>query len=606
VIERHIEKAILGVFVLLLIFAVGRWGVSSPLAIEVITNSRGTTETLPPREADSKLLQAARDIVAERDRQTPPPIASVDYSTTIKQLQKSPFRPVQLMSWGVVDTPLAEQEAGAVPLPTLEGIVAALPAPTKPVVRAELELPKREGVQAEDVIAAHVASTFAWKEIEKAWNDELAATSLPADIIVVAVEAEVRERLPGGGWSTPRPVRSVRLPVVDRSGYEMSPPIPPDYDGTNEDEIRQCVNQLAQEWQEEILQPSYWEILYAGQTYGPWRKHLPDNPVSAKAPKEEPQLSPLRRQPLKMDVPEMMDPKFGEMMKMAPPPRVGRKSGRTSRSSSRGGEFGKMGKLPPDMMGMRDKGMGRVGSRTSRTRAPSRTARATRRPVRPVRPTAVQPKTVEQAKITPVPPLLQQIADGEVLFWLHDISLEGAKVYQYRVRLALVNPVVGFRGDVEDPQDAVPAVVRTPFSEWSNPVYAPRNTEFYVTGQNVTQGYASVTVFRRSLGQYVSKKFNVVEGQMIGGLARGMKLMNPEDGTQVRKNLDFATGSVVVQLDFDKKVIRKGNIPTQTVELHYLDDEGTLRTRIGEVDKNSTRYKWLKQEVERAKAAARG
>ena len=603
-IERHIEKAILGVFVLLLIFAVGRWGVSSPLAIEVITNSRGTMETLPPREADGKILQAAMGIVAERDRQAPPPVASVDYSTAVERLQESPFQPVQLMSWGPVDTPLAEQERSSVPLPTLEGIATAVPIPTKPLVRVELELPKREGLQAEDVIAAHVASTFEWKKLEKAWNDELAATSLPADIVVIAVEAEVRERLLGGSWGPPRTVKAVRLPVIDRSGYEVSPPALPDYDGANEDEIRQAIRELAQQWQETTLHPSYWDILYAGQTYGSWRKHLSDNPVSAKVPEEEIQPSPLRRAP-KMEFPEMMDLKRGYdpiIMKVPPqsPRTVGRPR-RETRPPSRGGQFDKMGRMPPEMMG--DKKTSYGSARITRSRASARTAR----PARPRgQPVTAQPKEVEQARIVPVPPLLQQMADGEVLFWLHDTALEGSKVYQYRVRLALVNPVVGFRGDVENPQDAVPAVVRTPFSEWSNPVYAPRNTEFYVTGQNVTQGYASVTVFRRSLGQYVSKKFNVIEGQVIGGQARGMRLMNPEDGAQVRKNLDFATGSVVVQLDFEKTVIRKGNLPTQTIEVHYLDGEGALRTRIGEVDKNSTRYKRLKAEAERAKAAARG
>lgn len=599
-IERHIEKAILGVFILLLLFAIGRWGVSSPLSVEVITDGRGTMETLPPGQADAKILEAARDIVAERERQTPEPVASVDFTSAVERLQQSPFRPVRLMSWGPVDAPLAEREMDAVPFPTLAGIKAALPTPTKPLVRVELELPKREGVQAEDVIAAHVASTFAWKELEKAWIDELAATSLPADIIVVAVEAEVRKRLPGGSWGEPRPVKSVRLPVVDRSGYELLPPALQDYDGSNEDEIRQSVRELVDQWQSAILHPSYWEILYAGQDYGPWQKHLADNPVSAKAPEQDLQRSPSRK--TVRSIPDMMmDPKGGGfdpmMAKMGPPAGMGKAPMRVSKAPSRG-EFGKSGGMPPGGMGGKDSGR---SSRVSR-RAPARAARTVRRS----QPTAAYVKEVEQAKITPVPPLQQQIADGEVLFWLHDISLEGANVYQYRVRLALVNPVVSFRGDVEDPQDAVPAVVRTDFSEWSNPIYAPRDTEFYVTGKNVTQGYASVTVFRRSLGQYVSKKFNVVEGEMIGGQAKSMKLMNPEDGTQVRKNLDFATGSVVVHMDFAKTVTRKGSVPAQTVELHYLDEEGVLRTRIGHVDKNSTRYKWLKDEVERAKAAARG
>jgi hypothetical protein len=202
---------------------------------------------------------------------------------------------------------------------------------------------------------------------------------------------------------------------------------------------------------------------------------------------------------------------------------------------------------------------------------------------------------------TPVPTLEDQIRDGLILFWFHDTSLEGLKVYQYRVRLVLVNPLVGLSDDVRDPQDAKKALIPTPFSDWSNSISIPQATEFFVTGQSPPQGFAYVDVFARSLGQWVSRKFRVGEGMSIGEKISKVKVTSP-DGMPTSMDVDFSTGAVVVRLDFEKTV-EKTNLRRATVEMVYLNEKGQLLTRVGLIDKESERCKHLEEEAKRAKSA---
>jgi len=602
VIERHIEKIVLGVFVLLLVFAAVHWGLGSPLEIEVITNSRGTLGSFPPGQVDANLLSVAKDIQAVIDRAQPERYEAVDYSSGIVRLQKRPFdSPMSLISVGQPSLALSEAQlsGSGVALPTMQDILSVLPEPTKPLVRVERELPRMEGIEPADVIAAHVAGTYPWAELKKRWNDKLAATTIPADPVAVAVEAEVRERRFDGTWGPAVPVSSTHKPAYGPEGTESVPPAPVDFDGNNADAVLNTVYELAQNWQENVLQPAYWDILWSIDEWGTWRKHLPATSVSEEMPIEEQGPG---KQP-KFDLKGAGGLDFGQpTLRRTRTPQASRQPARPSMGSKMDmGSMMKMGGM--EMMGVNDR-----ASRRARRAARTPTATRVRRPA-PARRTqqAVSPvgavKEVAAIKVTAVPPLADQIEKGQVLFWLHDTALKSSKVYQYRVRLVLVNPLVASPGDAKNPEDAEPAIVKTPFSEWSNPVSVPQDTEFFVTSHSQTRGYARVTVFKRSLGQWVKSNFSVSEGETIGGRSK-VKLVNPEDGSQVRREEDFDTGAVVVRLDFEKTILRKGKIVTPTVEMYYLDEEGMLKTRIGQTDKDSERYDQLKEEANRTKAAA--
>jgi len=585
VIERHIEKIILAVFVLLLAFTVIRWGVASPLKVEVVTNGQGSTASLPPRQADRNLLRAAQDISQYVDSRKPQPYEVADYRLRIERLNRFPFRPVPLASLAVADRPLTAYDIPVEDRPSLKEIVKVMPAPTKPRARVERELPKREGVAPADVVAAHVAATYPWQELRKQWLVKIPA-SLPADLIVASVDAEIRERRFDGSWGDPIHIKTIRSPIASgRPGYGQTIPVLPDFNGKNAEVVRNTIDELVQ-WQQEILEPSYWDILWFDSQYGSWKKHLPDNPVSDKASALEASASTTAGAGLKAGpITGLRRERTGGGRGVAPA--MSAKEAFMKRGAM-GGPMGPMGPRGP---------RGARPRRSRRSYQPRRPAVPSRRTA----PVAVN-KEVEMPKVTPVPPLAEQVAQGQVLFWLHDISLEPARVYQFRVRLAFVNPLVTYVDDVDKPADATPAVVRTPFSEWSNPVSVPQETEFFVISQNSSQGYASVVVFARKWGQWVSKRFRVSEGQMIGGPGR-VSLINPENDSLVTEEVDFSTGTVAVRLDFNKTVLDKGNNTRTTVEMFCLDQKGQFSTRIEALDKKSSRYEWLRAEVKLAKAA---
>jgi hypothetical protein len=579
VIERHVEKIILAVFVLFLVVAVGRWGISSPLKIEVVTNARGSTENLPPSEADRMLLDAAQAIQSQATSQDPEPFTVPDYRSKLAKLQSEPFRPVALASMAPAARPLTKYAIPDENRPSLDQVTGAMPAPDKPLVRIERELPRREGVAPSDVIAAHVASVYPWQELRKQWMEVLPPT-VPPDLIVAVVEAEVRERRYDGTWGPATPANPIRVLQPGPAVGEI--PNMADYNGNNAEEIRADIDTLYQA-QQEVLEPGYYDILWYGDVYGSWMTHLPDNPVSEKLAKE--QEAALASSTA---LPGARTP--GAYSPPAP--------SRTGLPSGMGGAG--LAKMDPSMM------MFSKGPMPGGPGFPGVGGRSTARRPRAATPTpqpAVVRTEIEQPKITPVPDLDRQMTDGEVLFWFHDITLSPAKVYQFRIRLAFVNPLVTYPADANNPDDAKPAVVKTPFSEWSNPVSVPKETQFFVTGMSASQGYASVTVFARKWGQYVSRRFNVSEGQAIGESA-SVRLVNPESQESGREDVDFYTGAVVVRLDFGRKVEERG-YARETVEMVYLDEEGQLKSRLENYDKDCDDYNVLKDEADRTRDAAK-
>ncbi len=173
--------------------------------------------------------------------------------------------------------------------------------------------------------------------------------------------------------------------------------------------------------------------------------------------------------------------------------------------------------------------------------------------------------------------------------------MESLKEYQYRVRLLFVNPLVTSISDVEDEQDAKRAIVKTPWSSWSAPISVPKDTEFFLVGQNPFQGFVRVEVFYRTKGQWVSGRFRVFEGEEIGREAT-VKVVNP-DGTQKSEPIPFSTGAVAVHFEFSKR---------NEAEMVYLNEKGRLKTRIRSADQDSPRYKQLQKEAQSAKAAVGG
>ncbi len=592
IVEQHAEKIVLAVCVLFLVYGMSRWAFSSPCEIEISGPRSRATETFGPDLVDEELLTIARDIERKVQQvevqQYPPPT----YREKLQTYQAQPFRALgQLADFGEARAPAEEMtDGGKQGKAQLKNLVAGIPQPSKPLVVVERELLRQ--TPPKEVVAAHVAVTYPWGELTRRWTEQLAETRIYPKVISLKVQAEIRQRRPDGTWGPAEVVDTVQY-SLDSSGREISPPALLEYDGTNGLQIQQIKDQLGEEWQQEILEPGYWNIRWPTHEWGTWQIHLADNPVSkAYATEETPAVAAARPKPT-------LTPRSTRESRIPTP------SPRTPSGSTYMPTMGPGGMpLPPGGPGgFPSPGM--TGPTRQQPRRPRTTQRPTRRPTR--RPTPARPLTSVAEEIpapepTLVPPLEEQILTGTVLVWLHDTGLKSLTTYQYRIRVAFVNPLLTYSTDVENEDDAKQAMVWTPFSDWSVPVSVPQTTEFFLTGGSATQGYVYVSVFTRKWGQWISQRFRVNEGEMIGGKEK-FTLTDP-DGNQKREEVDFSTGAMAVRFDFNKTVQIR-NMERKTVEMVYLNRNNQLRTRVRMTDQRSSRHEQLKKEAERTEAAAR-
>ncbi len=199
------------------------------------------------------------------------------------------------------------------------------------------------------------------------------------------------------------------------------------------------------------------------------------------------------------------------------------------------------------------------------------------------------------------------------LVWAHDAAdelrggAESGKTYQYRMRLRLLNPFMARPQDLKDPDDA--QIVGVP-GEWSNPtpdLYIEPDTAFFLTRGNInTRSGVKVTVFKWFEGVWVEETFSAEIGEPLGGSSREVVRVL-DDGERDRPLVDFDTGQVVVDIDYDyqyRPTESRGRneftvapaVPT--VALVYADRRtGRLEQKIYEADKASEQYKAYKDRV---------
>jgi hypothetical protein len=163
---------------------------------------------------------------------------------------------------------------------------------------------------------------------------------------------------------------------------------------------------------------------------------------------------------------------------------------------------------------------------------------------------------------------------GNITTLQHDETIEGGRVYRYRVRYLLLNPLY------QQAAAAAPAVASkfswaSAWSDWSAEVSVADKVSFYVT-QRITSGTntVQVEVFRFIDGRMRSKIFQVAPGDLIGS---------------AETSGDFSTGYVL--LDVRRDLAAGGSTSYALV----LAPDGSI-ARHDESDAQSSRYRQLKDE----------
>jgi hypothetical protein len=558
-IDAHVEKIVLAVCLLILIFAVIHYGVSTPRRLEVV-NIRGQVKMVPPNEVDKNLLAAARrvDSVIKRvKRETPPERRDL---AQLKQLQKKtlPGEKTALdycspERQGIVYHGASQDEPGS--KPTLEQISATMPSPSKPLQWFGEELIGQEDEQGKVKFSEkpvwRAAVSYPWAKLQRAWENSLKHTIIIPRLVAVRYEVQFQEKQPNGQWKTVDDIKLLRQ--SDETGQNIQAPEIPDFTGTNAQEVRKACENYYAEWMIDQLQPTY-EQIWTPQGQADWLEHMPVKDILKGFP-EETQTGSNTRSEKKRTTPT-----------------------RTLRLRSQAGVPTKAmpGMMPPTIP--------TAFRGASRGQSPQARHRADR----------------QVGKALALPSPQQQIDAGVVLAWFHTDSIKYGREYRCRFRMVFVNPLLTHSQNVKKdrPQDATIKYVKTKWSPWSDTVAIYRELEFFLTGAYPAKRWVSLTVFGKTLGQRVSMQFSKISvGEEIGRPEK-ITVISPATNELEKTTIDFNTGAIPIELTFNKRIVTfTGQIRPSGVEMVYLDAKGKLHSRMLHLDKSSSRYRQLLKEA---------
>ena len=313
IVEKHVEKGILALSFLLLVYALIYWGFSSPNEVDGVG----------PDQIDKNLLADANRTQRRMKTAKPSDGSLQPYAKQLDELQKSPL--CHPMIDFVAGRPPREGKIGPIvrDFVSVEQLKSLMPAPNQPLVWAGYQVPMIE--KPADIPSSHIASLYPWAKLEKNWTKRLRHTRIKLDLVAFAVRVMVQEVFPDGSTGKSKILDAIvrkpkdlatgttsertrttrgrmdpammpdpglfvtartarRAPAARRRtiaparsstiGQEM--PKIPDYNGNNADEIERVIAKIKSYFQGQILQPFYWDVRSTcGTQWTDWTQNLP-------------------------------------------------------------------------------------------------------------------------------------------------------------------------------------------------------------------------------------------------------------------------------------------------------------------------------------------
>ncbi len=163
-----------------------------------------------------------------------------------------------------------------------------------------------------------------------------------------------------------------------------------------------------------------------------------------------------------------------------------------------------------------------------------------------------------------------------LVFWAHDDTVELRKIYRYRIRLGVFNPVAGTNQlSEQDMSRKNEVVLWSGFSNVTEPVEIPERLYFFARQIREADKVVTVQVSKYVMGYWHSEDFKVSQGEVIGHVVetkperpetsragrtgrtsrtdrtaradwRISSVVRPEDQAVVPETIDYSTGAVMV------------------------------------------------------------
>jgi hypothetical protein len=179
--------------------------------------------------------------------------------------------------------------------------------------------------------------------------------------------------------------------------------------------------------------------------------------------------------------------------------------------------------------------------------------------------------------------------DNGIKVWAYDDTVESGKMYRYKMRVKLKNPLYNTFGLTAKPEDASKFELVSDWSDWKT-VTAPKTTEYFFTamrqqlgGKNNAVTSVTASVFRHARGKWTMQTFTVAPGDAIGGTKEGT---------------DYSTGATLVDLRPDTR--------ERDLRILVSDNVGNVTTLNYQEQLNNEYLKTLQDKVSKDAPAADG
>lgn len=279
--EKHVEKIVLVVCLLILAYTTLQSVISSPREVRIVQPSGMGDQALSPDQVDQKLLAAATTIESRIKNFPPPKHTLPKWMENVRDLQDRSIPKIAAVDVGVATRPLDIPPVGPPPPDvSLAGLRKELRAPGKPAIWAGYVLPKAlpGDDKPNDVVAVTGAVVFPAKQIRTKWGEQLRDIKAKPIIAIVGVEVDILERKEDGTWPAKgRPLKTV-------ANLEEPAPAIPAYDGSNAEAVQKAMEAAAgAEILGKVIQPEFWDIWIAkARAWGSWKVNLPKTPLAGK------------------------------------------------------------------------------------------------------------------------------------------------------------------------------------------------------------------------------------------------------------------------------------------------------------------------------------
>lgn len=175
---------------------------------------------------------------------------------------------------------------------------------------------------------------------------------------------------------------------------------------------------------------------------------------------------------------------------------------------------------------------------------------------------------------------------NDIIMWVHDDTVVPGKVYRYRVKVSLKNPIYNTQGLTTNKAFETQLAITSDWSAWSPEIQAPPSTEFFfsravpqINGKGVINT-VMVDVFKHEKGDWTEATFNVGPGDSIGRL---------------KDNMDYNTGMTIVDI--------RGDLREKDTKIMVADEKGSLKVISFQSQLADKRYADLKEKVKAAAAS---